>query len=807
MESSRKTSGVAGEKIYLSFKGQKKSQRIMKPLSSLLCCREVLGLGTGLIMLLELPWRVVMVWEPGWLLLVLLVIACMAGFAGGAVSVQQGNDPSSALRFGAWTAFLSALVAASIFALSSRLMESWFFVFKAGTAGVLSLLPVTFYGMVCSGIAALTLARQDAPTNPAIPATPPSSAMIWSLRAFIALLVVLAIVLPPASPLRFVAPLPSPQLQRPVQTAAPPPAFAFTPSPDIEHASAMQWRLLKQREVSGVDESTLALSPDDRYVACVAREQQAVQVIDLRTEAVWRVNLPGKVEHFSFDPTGARLLAVWLLDGERFYGVADIRGGHVTTLPKPRKGIVPSGTPFWWKDTKVLVVQNQDRLMLNLDNLEIDDAAQDEEWKSLDPLIQQKLTREVVPALMDKAQWQWEVRRFIRRSELPEIAGQSQWPLTLERCLAISHPLLDCMTVFPSLDVKEGERLCSTRDGSVVLRPLGGVLHLYYFDVEPLPDLVWKIVMPHSPEDGEHAKEVARALEAGQLAALVYRPMINPLNQQVVGPLREEALGVLRFLEWKGKEATVYLWQRRYPIKQGDIIADVCSLTDEPEGELLTLNTPHRWWSRLPATNSGALTPPKTSLRHEQTAAVKKRESEQNAEQVARDAVERRKREEAEAASARVAAEKTAAMEAERKAAAEKAALTDEVAPKLKDMVVRFVAAHHKKSLEGDVQGMVADYADKVDYFTNGMVDRAWILRDEATYHNSHLMFEEKVIGDVTVKHATQGDGYEVSYKLRVQAQNMGTRKPVDGIFSVRLVITHTSEGMRIILHHSVKEP
>jgi hypothetical protein len=117
------------------------------------------------------------------------------------------------------------------------------------------------------------------------------------------------------------------------------------------------------------------------------------------------------------------------------------------------------------------------------------------------------------------------------------------------------------------------------------------------------------------------------------------------------------------------------------------------------------------------------------------------------------------------------------------------------------------VAAHHKKSLEGDVQGMVADYADKVDYFTNGVVDRAWILRDEATYHNSHLMFEERVVGDVTVKHATQGDGYTVSYDLRVQAQNLGTRKAVGGVFSVKMVITHTSEGMRIMLQHSEKKP
>lgn len=769
-------------------------------------CREALGLAFGLLMLAALPWRLAMLFEPGWLLLVLLVLACMAGFAGGGVAAHQGYEPSSALRFGAWAAFLTALVAASIFAISARLMESWLYVFRAGTSGLLSLLPVTFYGMVCAGVASLTLARQDAQTIPASPVPLPPAKLVWSLRSLIALLVLLAIVLPPASSQRFVArpaPLPLP----PTKTFVTRPTFTFTPSADIGRASAMQWRLLKQREVSGVDASTLALSPNDRYAACLAREQQIVQVIDLHTEAVWRVNLPGKAEHFAFHPGAERLLVVWRQDGERVYGVADVRQGRITILPKPNKGMVPSGTPFWWKDTKVLIVDGKERQMLNLDTLEIDGAEEDKEWKALDPLIQEKVSREVVPALMDKTQWQWDVRHVVRSSELPEISRQSGWPLALERCMTMRHPDLDCMTVFPTLTVEEDDRLCSTRDGSVVLRVADGVLHLTYFDVGPTPELVWKISMPHAPEESENAKEVSRALDAGQLAAMVYRPMLNPLNQQVVGPARKEVLAVLRFKEWKGKEATIYLWQSCSPFKEGDIIADVCSLTDAYEGELMDLNTPHRWWTRMPAANGGTLAPPKTSLRVDQTAAVEKREREEHATHAASESAERRKREEEAAAATRMAAEKAAAMEAERRAAAEKAALNDEIAPKLKDLVVRFVAAHHKKSLNGDVQGMVDDYAERVDYFTNGFVDRAWIFRDEQAYHSAHLMFEERILGDVTVKYADRGNGYVVTYDLRVQAQNQGTRKLVEGVFSVRMVITHTSEGMRIILQHSEKKP
>ena len=779
----------------------------MKPFSPFLNCREALGLAFGFLMLLALPWRMVMLSEPAWLFLVLLVLACMAGFAGGGFLAQVGIASSQALRFGASAAFLASLVAASIFALSARATESWFYILKAGTSGLMSLLPVTFYGMICAGRAALTLAPVSVQTQPSFKVSLPSPRIIWSLRVVIALLVLLAVVLPPAAPHRMAQPFIPAPVQHPFQAVAPRPVFTFTPAEGIDRASAMQWRLLKQREVPGVDASTLALSPDDHYAACMTREQQMLQVIDLRSETVWRINLPGKAEHFSFHPTADRLLVVWVQNGERIYGVANIRQGQVIALPKPRRGVSPSGTPFWWQDTKVLIVRGQERLMFNLDTLEVDDAAEDEEWKALDPLIQQQIAREAAPSLMDKTKWQWEVRKIIRSSELPEIALQRSWPLTFSRCLVMSHPDLDCMKAFPSLEVAEDERLCSTRDGSVVLRSVSDVLHLYYFDIEPLPDMVWKISMPHAPEEGDNAKDLRRALEAGQLAALVYRPMINPLNQQVVGPVRSDVSAVLRFKEWKGKEATVYLWQLSSPIKQGDVIADVCALSDEPEADLLKLSTPHRWWTRMPATADSTLILPKTLDRDEQAAVVRKREYEEKSARTAREEDERRKREAETAAISRMAAEKAAAAEAERKAAMEKAERDSEVAPKLKELIVRFVQHHHQKSLESDVRGMVADYAGKVDYFTNGEVDQAWILRDEETYHNTHSIKEERILRDVTVKPTAKGDGYEVTYDLHVLAQNLVTLKVVDGVFSVRMIIAHTAEGLRIILQHSEKKP
>lgn len=113
----------------------------------------------------------------------------------------------------------------------------------------MSLLPVTYYGMICAGIAALTLVPISAEARPSFQTPQPSRQIVWGLRAVIALLVALAVILPPSSPHRMAQPfVPSP-VQRPQQAVAPRPTFTFTPAEGIDRASAMQWRLLKQREV------------------------------------------------------------------------------------------------------------------------------------------------------------------------------------------------------------------------------------------------------------------------------------------------------------------------------------------------------------------------------------------------------------------------------------------------------------------------------------------------------------------------------------------------------------------------------
>jgi hypothetical protein len=46
----------------------------------------------------------------------------------------------------------------------------------------------------------------------------------------------------------------------------------------------------------------------------------------------------------------------------------------------------------------------------------------------------------------------------------------------------------------------------------------------------------------------------------------------------------------------------------------------------------------------------------------------------------------------------------------------------------------KFVYEHLRKSVNADISGMLADYAERVDYYDNGYVDHAFIAKDRQTF-------------------------------------------------------------------------
>ncbi len=63
---------------------------------------------------------------------------------------------------------------------------------------------------------------------------------------------------------------------------------------------------------------------------------------------------------------------------------------------------------------------------------------------------------------------------------------------------------------------------------------------------------------------------------------------------------------------------------------------------------------------------------------------------------------------------------------------------TTNVSQPVDNPIRQFILNHHRKSEQGDATAMAADYADRVDYFSDGVVTSSHILRDEVQYHQSH---------------------------------------------------------------------
>jgi hypothetical protein len=48
--------------------------------------------------------------------------------------------------------------------------------------------------------------------------------------------------------------------------------------------------------------------------------------------------------------------------------------------------------------------------------------------------------------------------------------------------------------------------------------------------------------------------------------------------------------------------------------------------------------------------------------------------------------------------------------------------------------ITNFVSDHLRKSADANVSGLVADYAERVDYYDDGVVDRSFIVKDRQTF-------------------------------------------------------------------------
>jgi serine/threonine protein kinase len=90
----------------------------------------------------------------------------------------------------------------------------------------------------------------------------------------------------------------------------------------------------------------------------------------------------------------------------------------------------------------------------------------------------------------------------------------------------------------------------------------------------------------------------------------------------------------------------------------------------------------------------------------------------------------------------------------------------------LRGEVERFVYEHLRKSVNGDISGMLADYADHVDYYDNGYVDRSFIMRDRQTFVAGWPFLKIMPSGGIRFNDTSNLSRVTISFDYRFDARN-----------------------------------
>jgi serine/threonine protein kinase len=116
------------------------------------------------------------------------------------------------------------------------------------------------------------------------------------------------------------------------------------------------------------------------------------------------------------------------------------------------------------------------------------------------------------------------------------------------------------------------------------------------------------------------------------------------------------------------------------------------------------------------------------------------------------------------------------------------------------DQVKQFVAEHCRKTERSDCDGVLSDYASRVDYFDHGVVAKDFIARDCSGYVKAWPEIRVQVTGAVDVRESAAGE-YTVSFGYDFDARNKAKGKISRGHAADTWRVENSSAGFKITYH------
>jgi len=761
---------------------------------------DVVALCCGIVVLFLAP-IVTKYARPDQLGIAILLLIISSALAAGFIAVAYLNraklssvDASHVIRAGARSGLLAATLSAAMTVLAARLFRSQLAAIVVLVPALLSILPASFFGMLATayavGVRFPLVATSDAK------AAPPNAGRlpVVALLAAVAPLG-FASVLMPQSAERVVTT--STQLT-PGSTAT---AWRYEKPADLASAPASRWDFSITRPIGRVREgSPVVLSPTGDRLAYVDGEaSNTVKVVELnQPDATSAFPFTGSLNRMVFSPTSDQILFDAFQENRRL-GVIDLKKRRVIMLPRPKGQILPTGDLLWLTPLEATFrTLNSPHRALDLDMLELGDSA--------------KQSIPAGPGFPATAVAAVEFRRGLNSIVLPYDLKQRDASVAGAPQVTVRDTQHDYRRFFP-IETQLGDRFAAATDGSKLIRIRNDQIVVSYVTLRPKPVVMLRLDMSLKPDDHSDKNKVTSALAAGDLCAFVYAPLVNPLNDKVIGPDRDHIKAVLRFESWTDRTASTWIVEEHQPVSSTDVVADLHTWKNSrPE---LVLEPERRWWTKVSIQRDSqrepADAPVATVTRPLQRDLQMQFVAEQGVLRL-RNIDEAPAREPASASASPTPtplgnfasrADVTQSAPVPAIQSTESSRVLDPDEPAFQ-MISTFIEGHHQKANRGDLSALINDYADQVLFFNKGTVDRAYIYKNESMSRAGFIRMAESIIYPITVQQYG-GNQYNAGYSIAWEAVKKDGRRS-NGTSTVNLTIAGTAHGLKIISHTNTPE-
>ena len=718
----------------------------------------------------------------GMLILLLIVSLALAASAAAVTYINRADVPSAdttyLIRAGARAGLLTAALAAAMTVLSVRISNSQLAAFFVLMPAALSILPGSFFGMLATAFAVGTLKPMGVPSE-----SPSKSSMPSKMRLVILLVLVCII--------GFASVLIPPGFWESVQTKNlvtnfPTSEWHYAKPPELGSVDAARWELLTTRMIGHVREnSPIALSQlGDRLAFVDGDQANVLKVVNLdHPDKPSAFSISGILIALAFAPDGSQIFFHKQESGH-YVGVVDLTKARVIMLPRPKGAAVPSGDIIWPRSTEA-VFQNGGRVF-DLDMLELSESRN----------TTASSTQFSLPVTEHVS---FQTQRVISSIDDPTDTKQKRWPLSGDTRLSIKDEPHDYRRFFP-IDHQPGDWFFGSSDGTKIIRIRNNTILAYYFGLRAKTPVTFTVEMSTRPDEHPDKDRITTALSSGELCALIYAPLVNPLNDKVVGPDRDRVKGILRFASWNELNAAVWLTEEFQPVALNDVIADL-HVWKNNLPELVVDSGSKRWWTKV-----STIMPQQLEI-----AAVPARS---NTKSLQRNLPQEHVTDSTIVKAAVVSTPPPPEPQVIQTPVRQPVAIrppvpAEEIRPLSPDepafqYVMAFIQVHHQKANSGDLNALIADYGESVVFFDKGTVDKAYIWRNETMSRGPFRQMSESIIYPLSIEQHPPNQ-FAAEYKINWEAIKKDGRRS-NGISNVYLVLEQTPIGLRIIRHQSKLE-